>query len=271
MIPFGLLEDVNQSFLAHDWIFAKTMPQNPHWYTLRKAWRDDRAFEQAVTTIRQYGSQEQYRNSWYTVLDINDMRYWTMGASLDQTILINRKRVDASADYDQIATCYDDLFCAPEDEKENREIIGMLGSTGTVLDIGCGTGLLLDYLPIRPDQYTGIDPSGKMLSRLHAKHPAHAERTIQTRFETFVGGRYDLVISLFGAASYINPQALVRMPCLLSLGGRYFVMLFKPGYSPVTYKRAGVMFQHFTDNHLYLPPGATVTEYGNFLIAQGRA
>lgn len=46
-----------------------------------------------------------------------------------------------------------------------------------LLDLGCGTGLELDELfPIMPDmQVTGVDMSGKMLSKLREKH---AERSL---------------------------------------------------------------------------------------------
>ena len=36
MIPPADLERVQDLLLAQQWIFAKTMPDNPHWYTLRQ-------------------------------------------------------------------------------------------------------------------------------------------------------------------------------------------------------------------------------------------
>jgi ubiquinone/menaquinone biosynthesis C-methylase UbiE len=42
-----------------------------------------------------------------------------------------------------------------------------------VLDLGCGTGLLLELLALQPEDYLGIDPSGKMLEELKRKFPEH--------------------------------------------------------------------------------------------------
>jgi hypothetical protein len=36
MIPPADLQRVERLLLAKQWIFARTMPDNPHWYTLRK-------------------------------------------------------------------------------------------------------------------------------------------------------------------------------------------------------------------------------------------
>jgi len=52
------LERVAQDLAAQKWIFAKTMPENPHEYTLRKLWRSDADFVHAVRFIRAHG----YRN-----------------------------------------------------------------------------------------------------------------------------------------------------------------------------------------------------------------
>lgn len=42
-----------------------------------------------------------------------------------------------------------------------------------VLDLGCGTGLLLELLALQPEDYLGIDPSEKMLEELQRKFPEH--------------------------------------------------------------------------------------------------
>ena len=86
---------VTQLLESHDWIFAKTMPQNPHWYTLRRDWGNDEDFDMTVQFIRENGYTERWpdpvRGSPYTVLDLNGFHYWTMGAPIPDTILINRK------------------------------------------------------------------------------------------------------------------------------------------------------------------------------------
>jgi|SRR5687768_10588882 hypothetical protein len=91
MIPPADLERIRDLLLAQQWIFAKTMPDNPHWYTLRRRWERDEDFAWTVETIRRYGYEEIYEGLPYTVLDIEDMKCWTMGAPIAETILINRK------------------------------------------------------------------------------------------------------------------------------------------------------------------------------------
>lgn len=89
------------------WVFAKTMPENPHWYTLRKTWANDADFVWAVEQIRLRGYRSKFKGTWYIQLDVNDHFYWTMGwpiGSMDWgwerlnkagTILINRKPLAA--------------------------------------------------------------------------------------------------------------------------------------------------------------------------------
>lgn len=76
----------------NNWIFAKTMPENPHEYALRKAWNPVTiSFDEMVLTIRRFGYTQIYGGRPYVVLDIGDHFYWTMGSPLAITILINRK------------------------------------------------------------------------------------------------------------------------------------------------------------------------------------
>jgi hypothetical protein len=46
-----------------------------------------------VIHIRQAGYKADYRGTTYTYLDIDGWQYWTMGAPLSQTILINRAKL----------------------------------------------------------------------------------------------------------------------------------------------------------------------------------
>jgi hypothetical protein len=80
MIPPADLQRVGTLLSAQQWIFAKTMPDNPHWYTLRKLWQRDEDFVWSVELIRRYGYEEIYESRPHTVLNVDDMKYWTMGA-----------------------------------------------------------------------------------------------------------------------------------------------------------------------------------------------
>jgi hypothetical protein len=75
----------------HKLQFARTMPANPHEYTLRRG-DPNATFDDAVRYIREHGCVEQYAGKPYKTLCFGDYKYWTMGEPLPQTILINRKR-----------------------------------------------------------------------------------------------------------------------------------------------------------------------------------
>jgi hypothetical protein len=75
------------------WQFAKSMPQMPHWYTLRRNARDESEFERFVMHIRKVGYQETFGRTTYVYLNVGPWKYWTMGSPLDQTILINRAKI----------------------------------------------------------------------------------------------------------------------------------------------------------------------------------
>jgi hypothetical protein len=69
--------------------YAKTMPQFPHHYTLRKTW-NNQAFDETVKAIRELGVTRMFGNRQYIYYDFDGYTYWTMGSPIDQTILINR-------------------------------------------------------------------------------------------------------------------------------------------------------------------------------------
>ena len=74
------------------WQNAKTYEKTaPHEYTVRK-WRPDLDDEFCwfVEYIRQNGVVETFWKNRYTYLYLDGYRYWTMGAPLAKTIIINR-------------------------------------------------------------------------------------------------------------------------------------------------------------------------------------
>ncbi len=91
----GRLASVAASLARQEWIFAKTMPDNPHEYCLRRRWvGDDDGFADAVQLIREAGYETSFEGRPYIQLDIEDHFYWTMGAPVGETILINRKKLE---------------------------------------------------------------------------------------------------------------------------------------------------------------------------------
>lgn len=51
-------------------------------------------FLRVVLRIREHGRQQTYGGAEYTVLDLGDSFYWSMGDPLPTTIILNRKYHD---------------------------------------------------------------------------------------------------------------------------------------------------------------------------------
>jgi len=81
-----------------NWTYAKTMPKWPHEYLVRE--RVDQAlFEHLVDHIRSNGYEERFYSKKITYLEDDGLLYWTMGAPLKETTIINRCRKEDSFDY----------------------------------------------------------------------------------------------------------------------------------------------------------------------------
>ena len=84
-----------RAFVARaPWRFAKTMSHIPHEYTVRGQTPDDE-FNEFVLLIRQVGYKRRFGKTTYTYLNIDGRRYWTMGAPLEATTIINRALLTA--------------------------------------------------------------------------------------------------------------------------------------------------------------------------------
>lgn len=265
-----------RSFIERQsWTFAKTYAKtSPHeWLCKDKLEREEekQEFEYFVTFIREHGCRKKFKKSFYTHFDLDGFSYWTMGAPLEITIIINRHGLGF---YDHLADEYDRIFSDDESKIENEQIAKMLAphaAQGKILDIGCGTGLFLDIGLGAGEEvfYHGIDPSRRMLANLSAKH-----KTWQlscTTFEEFPvpeNRRYDLICSLFGAMSYVNPASFGKLRRLLAPGGKFFLMFYKKGYFPRLYQRTGMCFSHFQTNPKAVEEFfGNSFDYSNYLVA----
>ena len=225
-------KQIVKAFQLNNWTFAKTMPENPHFYTLRKSWDDDNFFVDCVQFIRDFGEIEVFKGRKYICLNLNGYKYWTMGAPLHQTTLINRCVIHYKTDYDDLAENYDTLFNAVEFIEEDNQLKLFLKDylNGNVLDIGCGTGKLLDLFHV--EQYLGIDICKNMLD-IHKNK--FNKPIINTSFEHFDGFKFDNIISLYGSISYIkNP--IDKIKSMLNDEGKFFLMFYEDDYFPVTHK-----------------------------------
>ena len=93
-LPAELLAFVNRE----TWTFAKTMPRWQHEYLVRER-VDEELFEQLVWHIRVHGYEGSFYQRAITYYDEAGMVYWTMGASPNETTIINRCRKEDSYEH----------------------------------------------------------------------------------------------------------------------------------------------------------------------------
>ena len=86
-------DDISTFIANHEWTFAKTMPEIPHWYTLRRKATSSGDFSAFVQEIRFRGAQRPFGRRMFTYLDFDGWTYWTMGEPVEETTLINRARL----------------------------------------------------------------------------------------------------------------------------------------------------------------------------------
>ena len=80
------------------WTFAKTMPKWAHEYIVREN-VDENLFIQLVQHIRANGYEGKFYSKTIIYYDHDGLVYWTMGAPVDETTLINRCRKEDSYEF----------------------------------------------------------------------------------------------------------------------------------------------------------------------------
>lgn len=137
--------------------------------------------------------------------------------------------------YNQRASRYDDAYQRRSDRAEDRVVARLLEPmvqhADTVLDLGCGTGWVLDNLGHFVDDYIGIDVSQGMLDQAREKHPGRGFIHGDMSTEALGVEPVDLLVSTFGSVSYVHPLEIadVAYECIKP-GGRFFVMAYAPAY-----------------------------------------
>jgi len=90
------LPDLLRNFVRTEkWTYAKTMPEWPHEYIVRES-VDERLFERLVRHIRAHGCEGAFYQDKYIYFESDGLLYWTMGALVEETTVINRCRKEDS-------------------------------------------------------------------------------------------------------------------------------------------------------------------------------
>ena len=176
--------------------FAKTYAEtSPHSYAVlgRTAGMTREDFIRAAHVIHTFGEPAKYYDSTniYLYDHATGKKWWTMDELLDDTDLINEAEISqvygiqnahvTTRDqyqtvipfnsYDALATRWDSVRDASEDAKVRRTIRDHFGAYAPkTLEIGCGSGALLDLKVVSALNYSGIDSSQAMLNALIRKY-----------------------------------------------------------------------------------------------------
>lgn len=127
--------------------------------------------------------------------------------------------------YKVLAPNYDQSYQHPcfiaEDMLTYGTLLGV-GNLGYVLEVCCGTGASLTFLPLEPNRYMGIDQSSAMLERALSKFPQHLflERSIE-KFQPPYG--IDTILCLY--TGYIHADVIHKL-FVASGAKRAFVHVF---------------------------------------------
>jgi SAM-dependent methyltransferase len=128
--------------------------------------------------------------------------------------------------YDGLATAYDQLH--PASDEMTGTLRGAVASLSgdfppAVLDVGCGTGRVLDLGVTTPDRYAGVDPSQPMLNQLVRKHP-NVGALYPMRIEQalaawlFTPGQFEIVTVLLSDVDRLDDDTIAGLAGIASRG-----------------------------------------------------
>jgi len=157
----------------------------------------------------------------------------------------DKETCDIAQAYDRVALDYDRLYSDSTSRAESEAIMAIVrrawkrSGAGHMLDLGCGTGLVLDYMNGTHPRYTGIDISPEMIFQAARKHyirEASGEADFKcldmSDLAPFGCSSFSTVVSLFGSFSHCTRQtiAAAEMYRVLKPGGRIVVMACELGH-----------------------------------------
>ena len=247
------------------WTWAKSYINVPHEYIVRgRCGLSDKDFLYIVHAQRDIGVHERWGKYNFPYLYVDGYKYWTMGDTFENTIILNRQKV-----FNEIDTIDADI--APYyGESTARFAANAFRSIckGSILEIGCGDGKYISLFRVTPDNYLGIEPSQNMCRSFTMNNPNFSSSVLNKAYEecSAKSKKFDITVALFGSASYIMAPYL---RILASSGCDYFLMFYKDGFCPECYKSCH-HFAYTKEDIKSMFPRCSVTMSNNYIICSSK-
>ncbi|WP_254565612.1 class I SAM-dependent methyltransferase [Oscillatoria sp. HE19RPO] len=168
-------------------------------------------------------------------------------------------KTSASEFYDRFASTYDEALRSPKiDDRHLDEGVKnfkkyVRSTKGSILDIGCGTGLLKDLLPGEFD-YTGIDVSQKMLDMAAQRGYTIIHEPVEQALAKLPDRSYDFAIALSSllCVKDIQPvlahiERIARQSILLSIDE--ITEEYKRNFVVPVYDHSQLSFPHAKEDY----------------------
>lgn len=227
------------------WAASEQYRACPHSYVVRRTanmTNDDWVF--FVESQREFGIHEKFGSYNFPYLHIDGYKYWTMGAPIPETIIINRQKL--FGEFDDVEYqfgCLRDY----ETNQKMRKIIEATGATN-FYEIGAGDGSLLDIIDVSPSNYQAVEPSKNAVSEFRKKRIGFYQKIRTKSFEEDYD-RWSKIqpqdenicfVALYGSPSYIMPEYLN-----IFRGRKFVFMFYEEGFTPKEFAET----HHFNYSH----------------------
>src|SRR5580693_9220146 len=136
--------------------------------------------------------------------------------------------------YNGVAAKYDQAHLQRKSIAENYVLRWLLKGMGggPVLDLGCGTGELIEIMGLDPCHYFGLDLAPGMISRAREKHPRYTFEVGDMEDLRMTRGSWPCITSIFGGFSYTAGDRVAdEIARVLEPGGRFLVMAMGHKYA----------------------------------------
>ncbi|KUO40787.1 MAG: hypothetical protein AVW06_02010 [Hadesarchaea archaeon DG-33-1] len=149
----------------------------------------------------------------------------------DDVAMSTRKR-ELKRRYDLTAHVYDRRYMGIQQEKYET-VLANIQRRGRILDLGCGTGMLLASLEKRARFVAGVDMSAEMLGAAKKRATKAAIVLADADHLPFADGSFDAVVSVTLLQNMPDPERTMReLARVLRPNGKAIITSLKRKHSP---------------------------------------